>query len=215
MGQLTASPPSAKPETDNPEPAPRRDPADDHYSSNSASPKRSLQDATMLPSSNAPAAHIYASGRSYSPPSTTPKIECMLVRAQEMARYVEHGALDAGLHRQRLEVLENDSDVEARHLGSPTPRPAAPASNGSSPSPKDLTASRSPKTSPARPSPPARARRVHSSATSPRKTSPSRSRFSWGATEVQTPTLAGRAIVEVTETGSLLRAIAVSASLKR
>src|ERR1700747_59105 len=40
---------------------------------------------------------MYASGRSYFPSIDDTEIECMLVRAQEMARYVEHGALDAGL----------------------------------------------------------------------------------------------------------------------
>ena len=44
--------------------------------------------------------------------STMPEIECMLVRAQEMARYVEHGALDAGLTGIDW-VVENGLDVRA------------------------------------------------------------------------------------------------------
>src|SRR6202012_5168070 len=55
--------------------------------------------------------NIYASGRSYFPTIDDTEIECMLVRAQEMARYVEHGALDAGLTGNDW-VLENQSDVE-------------------------------------------------------------------------------------------------------
>src|SRR6202050_4155610 len=73
-------------------------------------PKGSLQDATIALFERA-GWHIYASGRSYFPTIDDPEIECMLVRAQEMARYVEHGALDAGLTGNDW-VLENNSDVE-------------------------------------------------------------------------------------------------------
>src|SRR6202165_4888067 len=59
-------------------------------------PKGSLQDATIALFARA-GFNIYASGRSYFPTVDDPEIECMLIRAQEMARYVEHGALDAGL----------------------------------------------------------------------------------------------------------------------
>jgi ATP phosphoribosyltransferase len=41
--------------------------------------------------------NIYADGRSYFPSIDDSEIECMLIRAQEMARYVDHGVLDAGL----------------------------------------------------------------------------------------------------------------------
>ena len=73
-------------------------------------PKGSLQDATIALFERA-GWHIYASGRSYFPTIDDTEIECMLVRAQEMARYVEHGALDAGLTGNDW-VLENQSDVE-------------------------------------------------------------------------------------------------------
>src|SRR6201987_6508149 len=73
-------------------------------------PKGSLQDATMALFESA-GWHIYASGRSYFPTIDDPEIECMLVRAQEMARYVEHGALDAGLTGNDW-VLENQHDIE-------------------------------------------------------------------------------------------------------
>jgi ATP phosphoribosyltransferase len=73
-------------------------------------PKGSLQDATIALFERA-GWRIAASGRSYFPAIDDPEIECMLVRAQEMARYVEHGALDAGLTGNDW-VLENETDVE-------------------------------------------------------------------------------------------------------
>ena len=73
-------------------------------------PKGSLQDATIDLFRRA-GWHINPSGRSYFPYINDPEIECMLVRAQEMARYVEHGALDAGLTGNDW-VLENLADVE-------------------------------------------------------------------------------------------------------
>jgi ATP phosphoribosyltransferase len=68
-------------------------------------PKGSLQDATIALFERA-GWRIYASGRSYFPTIDDVEIECMLVRAQEMARYVEHGALDAGLTGNDW-ILEN------------------------------------------------------------------------------------------------------------
>lgn len=59
-------------------------------------PKGSLQDATVHLFARA-GFNIYAGPRSYFPNIDDPDIECMLIRAQEMARYVAHGALDAGL----------------------------------------------------------------------------------------------------------------------
>jgi ATP phosphoribosyltransferase len=59
-------------------------------------PKGSLQDATIQLFARAGFA-IYASPRSYFPTIDDPEIECMLIRAQEMARYVADGVLDAGL----------------------------------------------------------------------------------------------------------------------
>lgn len=54
---------------------------------------------------------ITTSSRSYFPTIDDPAIRCMLVRAQEMARYVESGALDAGITGKDW-IIENDSDVE-------------------------------------------------------------------------------------------------------
>src|ERR1700728_2457979 len=59
-------------------------------------PKGSLQEATIALFENA-GWHIYANGRSYFPGIDDNEIECMLIRAQEMSRYVEKGVLDAGL----------------------------------------------------------------------------------------------------------------------
>src|SRR5258708_11932799 len=73
-------------------------------------PKGSLQDATIALFERA-GWRIFANGRSYFPSIDDTEIECMLVRAQEMARYVEHGALDAGLTGNDW-VMENQTDVE-------------------------------------------------------------------------------------------------------
>src|SRR5215218_3364445 len=62
-------------------------------------PKGSLQDATIQLFARA-GFNIYASTRSYFPAIDDPDIECMLIRAQEMARYVADGVLDAGLTGQ-------------------------------------------------------------------------------------------------------------------
>jgi ATP phosphoribosyltransferase len=59
-------------------------------------PKGSLQDATVQLFARA-GFNIYVSSRSYFPTIDDPEIECMLIRAQEMTRYVCEGVLDAGL----------------------------------------------------------------------------------------------------------------------
>src|SRR5271169_6918351 len=59
-------------------------------------PKGSLQEATLALLARA-GLQVYVSPRSYFAGTNDPEVECMLIRAQEMARYVEHGALDAGL----------------------------------------------------------------------------------------------------------------------
>ena len=62
-------------------------------------PKGSLQDSTIQLFQRA-GFTIYVSTRSYFPSVDDPEIECMLIRAQEMARYVCDGVLDAGLTGQ-------------------------------------------------------------------------------------------------------------------
>jgi ATP phosphoribosyltransferase len=59
-------------------------------------PKGSLQDATVQLFARA-GFNVYVSSRSYFPAVDDPEIECMLIRAQEMTRYVCEGVLDAGL----------------------------------------------------------------------------------------------------------------------
>jgi ATP phosphoribosyltransferase len=59
-------------------------------------PKGSLQESTVALFKRA-GLNIYTSSRSYFANTDDPEIECMLIRAQEMSRYVEHGVLDCGL----------------------------------------------------------------------------------------------------------------------
>jgi ATP phosphoribosyltransferase len=162
-------------------------------------PKGSLQDATIALFQRA-GWQIFANGRSYFPGIDDAQIECMLVRAQEMARYVEHGALDAGLTGNDW-VLENQHDVEyvtsltyskqsrqkvkwvlAVPEDSPFQKPEDLAGKIIATELVEFT------------------KRYFAS-----KNIPVKVEFSWGATEVKPPTLAD-AIVEVTETGSSLRA---------
>jgi ATP phosphoribosyltransferase len=124
----------------------------------------------------------------------------MLVRAQEMARYVEHGALDAGLTGNDW-VLENNSDVEritslTYSKASRTRVKWVLAVPEDSPfqKPEDLAG----KTI-------ATELVEFTKRYFAEKKIPVKVEFSWGATEVKPPTLAD-AIVEVTETGSSLRA---------
>ncbi len=72
-------------------------------------PKGSLQEATLSLFGRA-GLRVYTSARSYFAATDDPEIECLLIRAQEMARYVEHGALDAGLTGLDW-VLESGLDV--------------------------------------------------------------------------------------------------------
>ena len=69
-------------------------------------PKGSLQDATVQLFARA-GFNIYVNPRSYFPVIDDPEIECMLIRAQEMARYVSDGVLDAGLTGQDW-ILEHE-----------------------------------------------------------------------------------------------------------
>jgi ATP phosphoribosyltransferase len=72
-------------------------------------PKGSLQDATIKLFGQA-GYKIVVSGRSYMPSIDDPEIECLMFRAQEMARYVEHGILDVGLTGKDW-IIENNADV--------------------------------------------------------------------------------------------------------
>src|SRR5271166_7129330 len=72
-------------------------------------PKGSLQEATLSLFARA-GLRVYTNARSYFAATDDPELDCMLIRAQEMARYVEHGALDAGLTGLDW-VLESGLDV--------------------------------------------------------------------------------------------------------
>jgi ATP phosphoribosyltransferase len=162
-------------------------------------PKGSLENATIDLFRRA-GFNITTSSRSYFPAIDDPEIECMLIRAQEMARYVEDGVLDAGLtgrdwveeYEARVETVA-DLIYAKQSFGKVRWVLAAPESSpyqtvhdlqgkiiatelvGAT---KRYLASRGVK---------------------------AKVEFSWGATEVKPPELAD-AIVEVTETGSSLRA---------
>lgn len=162
-------------------------------------PKGSLQESTVELFGRA-GWRITVGSRSYFPAIDDAEIECMLVRAQEMARYVESGALDAGLTgkdwiletgagvREVAElvysktslgrvrwVLAVAEDSPVRNVGDLEGKVIATEAVG-------LTR---------------RYLEQHGVR--------ARVEFSWGATEVKVPQLAD-AIVEVTETGSSLRA---------
>ena len=162
-------------------------------------PKGSLENATIDLFRRAGYV-ITTSSRSYFPAIDDPEIECMLIRAQEMARYVEDGILDAGL-TGRDWVAETEAQVEAvadliyskQSFGKVRWVLAVPESSGFQ-SVGDLQG---------------KVIATELVATTKRYLAQhgvrARVEFSWGATEVKPPVLAD-AIVEVTETGSSLRA---------
>ena len=94
---------------------------------------------------------ITVAERSYFPAIDDPEIECMMVRAQEMARYVEDGALDCGL-TGRDWVVENEATCTPSPTWS-TPSRASARSAGCSPCPTRRRSARPP-TCRARSSPP-------------------------------------------------------------
>jgi ATP phosphoribosyltransferase len=167
-------------------------------------PKGSLQDATVQLFARA-GFNIYVNPRSYFPAIDDPEIECMLIRAQEMARYVADGVLDAGLTGQDW-IAEHEAGSNGRTVVPVTDLIYAKQSIGrvkwvlavpeESPfhRPEDL-GGRTIATELVRVTEAYfRARGITVSV-----------EFSWGATEVKPPMLAD-AIVEVTETGTSLRA---------
>ncbi len=162
-------------------------------------PKGSLQDSTVELFARA-GWRISVNSRSYYPAIDDPEIECMLVRAQEMARYVEHGGLDCGLTGNDW-IVESGADVQeiAELVYSKTSLARvrwvlAVAENSSIHSVKDLEGKV------------IATEVVHiTQKYLERNGVKARVEFSWGATEVKVPKLAD-AIVEITETGSSLRA---------
>ena len=162
-------------------------------------PKGSLQDATIGLFKRA-GWNIYANGRSYFPSIDDAEIECMLIRAQEMARYVNHGVLDAGLTGIDW-VVESGLDVE-----SVTSLVYAKQSRR-----KVRWVLAVPEDSPYQKAEDLGGQIIATELVEvtkryfAEKNVPVHVEFSWGATEVKPPMLAD-AIVEVTETGSSLKA---------
>ena len=162
-------------------------------------PKGSLQDATMELFRRA-GFDFQVGSRSYFPTVDDDELDCVLIRAQEMARYVEDGVLDAGL-TGRDWVAENDAQVVevadliyAKQSFRKVRWVLAAPENSPIQGPKDLEG-KVIATELVKATERYLARhgvRAHVE-------------FSWGATEVKPPLLAD-AIVEVTETGSSLRA---------
>jgi len=162
-------------------------------------PKGSLQEATLQLFERA-GLRVYTSARSYFASTGDPDIECMLIRAQEMARYVDHGALDAGLTgldwviESGLDVIPIADLVYAKQSRGKVRWVLAAPEDSRFRSAKDLEGKI------------IATELVNVTRNYFDKRGVNvRVEFSWGATEVKPPMLAD-AIVEVTETGSSLRA---------
>jgi ATP phosphoribosyltransferase len=162
-------------------------------------PKGSLQEATLELFSRA-GWKIAMSARSYVPTIDDEEIECLMVRAQEMARYVETGALDAGITGHDW-VVETGAHVEelaelvyAKQRLARVRWVLAVPEDSPIRAPRDLSGKVIA----------TEVVRITESYLA-RHGVASRVEFSWGATEVKVPQLAD-AIVEVTETGASLRA---------
>jgi ATP phosphoribosyltransferase len=162
-------------------------------------PKGSLQEASLQLFRRA-GYEISVNPRSYFPSIDDEEIECMLIRAQEMARYVEDGVLDAGL-TGRDWILENEASVVevadlvyAKQTFGKVRWVLAVPENSPFHSVKDLEG---------------KIIATELVAVTRRYLAQNgvkaKVEFSWGATEVKPPVLAD-AIVEITETGSSLRA---------
>lgn len=143
---------------------------------------------------------ISVSSRSYFPHVDDPTLSITLIRAQEMARYVEGGALDVGLTGHDW-IVENGADVEeveelvyAKQGSNAVRWVLAVPENSSITKPEDLEG-----------------KTIATELVGATKAYLQQKKinafveFSWGATEVKTPNLVD-AIVELTETGSSLRA---------
>jgi ATP phosphoribosyltransferase len=162
-------------------------------------PSGSLQEATFALFAKA-GFKINAAGRSYKPAVDDPELEIRLLRAQEMSRYVEHGFLDCGL-TGRDWIEENASDVEmlceltfSKASANPTRWVLCVPESSPIQSVKDL-----------------QGKVIATEAVGMTRRFLEKHgveatvEFSWGATEVKVPDLVD-AIVDVTETGSSLRA---------
>jgi ATP phosphoribosyltransferase len=162
-------------------------------------PKGSLQETTHQLFTRA-GFQLRIPSRSYYPEIDDPEIECILIRAQEIARYVDQGVLDAGITGLDW-TMENRAKVkELADLKAPWPNygpvrwVVAVKSDSKIRKPKDLEGKHI-------------ATEVMNLSKRYLKSHGVKAKveFSWGATEVKPPVLAD-AIIDVTETGSSLRA---------
>ncbi len=162
-------------------------------------PAGSLQEATAELFRKAGYKIVFVS-RSYYPAIDDPEIHCTLIRAQEMPRYVEDGSLDCGLTGHDW-ILENQAQVKelaelvfSKVSRRPVRWVLAVPNDSPIMSPKDL-----------------QGKRIATEVVGMTRRFLEKHgveahvEFSWGATEVKPPRLAD-AIVDVTETGSSLKA---------
>jgi len=162
-------------------------------------PKGSLEEATVNLFAKA-GYNIKIKSRSYFPSIDDNEIECMLIRAQEIARYVQNGVLDAGLtgkdwiQENRADVVEIADLVYSKTSSRPVRWVLAVPNESPIQSVKDLQGKR------------VATEAVNMTVDYLKKHGVTAEvEFSWGATEVKPPKLVD-AIVEITETGSSLRA---------
>ena len=162
-------------------------------------PKGSLEEATVNLFAKA-GYNITIKSRSYFPSIDDNEIECMLIRAQEIARYVQNGVLDAGLtgkdwiQENRADVVEIADLVYSKASSRPVRWVLAVPNESPIQSVKDLQGKR------------VATEAVNMTVDYLKKHGVTAEvEFSWGATEVKPPKLVD-AIVEITETGSSLRA---------
>jgi ATP phosphoribosyltransferase len=162
-------------------------------------PKGSLQESTFRLFKKA-GFHISANERSYYPAIDDPELEGMLIRAQEMSRYVEEGVIDVGITGNDW-ILDNHSDVLAvadllysKQTLNPCRWVLAVPNDSPFQKAEDLAGKR------------IATELIHVTEDYFKQHGVNADiEFSWGATEVKPPVLAD-AIVEITETGSSLRA---------
>ena len=162
-------------------------------------PKGSLQNATLDLFEKA-GWNIYVSSRSYKPTSDDKELELRLIRAQEIGRYVDHGFLDCGITGKDW-IAENRADVEvicdlaySRASTNPTRWVLVVPEDSPIQTVQDLEGKRIATESVGITNDFLKSKGVKAEV-----------EFSWGATEVKVPELVD-AIVDVTETGSSLRA---------
>lgn len=162
-------------------------------------PKGSLQESTFRLLAKA-GYHFSVSSRSYFPSIEDDEIQAILIRAQEIARYVEDGIFDVGLTgkdwilENRAKVVEVDSLTYSKQTMRPVRWVLAVPNESDIHGVKDLQGKR------------IATEIVNLTSDWLAKNGVQADvEFSWGATEVKAPTLVD-AIVEVTETGSSLRA---------